>query len=52
MLSKISSIIKKNYLIEIEIEIGKNKENNKIPIIIERLKSERVKIIRVIEIIN
>ena len=45
-----SKTINKKYLIE--IEIGKNKENNKIPIIFKVLKSEGVKIIRVIELIN
>ena len=41
----------KNYLIE--IEIGNKKENNnKISIVIERLKSEGVKIIRIVELIN
>lgn len=46
-----SKTINKKYLLE--IEIGNNKENNnKIPIIIKRLKSEGVKIIRIIELIN
>ncbi len=46
-----SKTINKKYLFE--IEIGNKKENkNKFPIIVERLKLEGVKIIRIIELIN
>lgn len=46
-----SKTIKKKFLFE--IEIGNKKENNnKFPIVFKVLKSEGVKIIRVIELIN